>query len=91
MISKDRAALPRRFGWSLPALALALGAVAVAIGLLVQLPSENLLTQTFIYWYAAAAMTFGMRPSPVSDGDTSDDDAAAQMIDAGDLGLSPVG
>jgi len=29
MISKDRAALPRRFGWSLPALALALGAVAV--------------------------------------------------------------
>ena len=39
---------------------LALGAMAVALGLLVQLFSENLLTQTFVYWYTAVAITFGL-------------------------------
>jgi O-antigen ligase len=43
---------------------LALGAVAVALALFVQIPGENLLTQTFVFWYAAVAMTFGL-PSPV--------------------------
>jgi O-antigen ligase len=38
---------------------LALAAVAVALGLLAGFPGENLLTQTFVFWYAAAAMTFG--------------------------------
>ncbi len=43
---------------------LALGAVAVALGLFVQLFSENLLTQTFVFWYAAVAITFGLPAAP---------------------------
>ena len=46
---------------------LALAAVAVAIALLIQLPSENLLTQTMAYWYAAACMTFGLRLQPAPE------------------------
>jgi putative inorganic carbon (HCO3(-)) transporter len=40
---------------------LALAAVSVALGILAGFPGENLLTQTFVYWYAAVAMTFGYR------------------------------
>jgi len=59
---RARASLP---GWDR---LLALGAVAVALALLVQLPGENLLTQTFVFWYAAAAMTFGLPvPEPANE------------------------
>ena len=40
--------------------ALALGAVAIALSWLVQAPTENLTTSTVLWWYAAAAMTFGL-------------------------------
>ena len=39
---------------------LALGATAAAIATFAQLPSENLLSQTFVYWYLAVAMTYGV-------------------------------
>jgi putative inorganic carbon (HCO3(-)) transporter len=42
---------------------LALAAVAAAIGVAFQFPVENLLTQTYVYWYFAAAMTFGFSES----------------------------
>lgn len=38
---------------------LALAATAAAIATALQLPSENLVTQTVVFWYLAAAMTFG--------------------------------
>jgi putative inorganic carbon (hco3(-)) transporter len=40
--------------------ALALGAIAIALSWLVQAPTENLTTSTVLWWYAAAAMTFGL-------------------------------
>jgi O-antigen ligase len=39
---------------------LALGAAGAAIATVAQLPSENLLSQTFVYWYLAVAMTYGI-------------------------------
>jgi putative inorganic carbon (HCO3(-)) transporter len=42
---------------------LAMAAVAAAIGVAFQFPVENLLTQTYVYWYFAAAMTFGFSES----------------------------
>jgi O-antigen ligase len=42
--------------------ATAWGAAAVAISLLTQFGSENLLTNTGAHWYAAAAMTYGALP-----------------------------
>jgi putative inorganic carbon (HCO3(-)) transporter len=42
---------------------LAMAAVAAAIGVAFQFPVENLLTQTYVYWYFAAAMTFGFSKS----------------------------
>lgn len=42
----------------------ALAAAAVGLALLVQMPSENLLTQATVYWYAAACMTIGYERSP---------------------------
>jgi hypothetical protein len=47
---------------------LALGAVSVALGLLAGFPGENLVTQTFVFWYAAVAMTFGFRGSQRQEG-----------------------
>jgi putative inorganic carbon (hco3(-)) transporter len=41
---------------------LASAAVAVALTMGVLAVSENLLTSTAVYWYVAAAMTFGLRP-----------------------------
>jgi O-antigen ligase len=38
---------------------LALAGVGAGIGLFFQFPVENLLDQTFVYWYFAAAVTFG--------------------------------
>jgi putative inorganic carbon (hco3(-)) transporter len=39
--------------------ALAVGAIAVMISILVQAPSENLLNQTLTWWYVAACATWG--------------------------------
>jgi O-antigen ligase len=39
---------------------LALAAVSVAIAILLEFPGENLLSQTFVYWYLAVAMTYGI-------------------------------
>lgn len=39
--------------------ALAIGAIGVALALLAQSPSENLLNQTMTWWYMAATCTFG--------------------------------
>jgi O-antigen ligase len=39
---------------------LALGAVSAAIAILLEFPGENLLSQTFVYWYLAVAMTYGI-------------------------------
>ncbi len=41
--------------------ALAVGAVAVALAVLVMAPSENLLNQTMSWWYLAACATWGFR------------------------------
>jgi O-antigen ligase len=42
-----------------PDRALALAAAAVGLSLLVQMPSENLLTQGIVYWYGAVSLTIG--------------------------------
>ncbi len=44
--------------------ALAVAAIAIAVALLVQSPSENLLNQTMTWWYFAAAATWGFRRDP---------------------------
>ncbi len=40
---------------------LALAAIATAIGIIIQFFVENLLDQTFVFWYMASAMTWGYR------------------------------
>jgi O-antigen ligase len=40
--------------------ALAMAAIATALAVLAQMPTENLLTQSVNYWYLAAAGTFGL-------------------------------
>ena len=55
-----------------PDRAFALAAAAVGLSLLVQMPSENLLTQGIVYWYGAVSLTIGYergkapRPLPIS-------------------------
>ena len=41
--------------------ALAVGAIAVALAVFTQSPSENLLNQTMTWWYMAACSTYGYR------------------------------
>jgi O-antigen ligase len=45
---------------------LALAAIATAIGIIIQFFVENLLDQTFIFWYMASAMTWGYRGGAVA-------------------------
>jgi hypothetical protein len=69
---------------------LAMAAVAAALGLLAEFPGENMATQTFVYWYAAVAMTFGLgrlRAPVTGTTDASDDraseDRTRELVGAG--------